>query len=158
MYILGVFVTALVLIAGVFIAALSSDRVETAAVQLVTAELSRTLGTTATVGAVEYRFPARMTIRDIYLEDRQGDTLAFVGEAYAHFSPLALRHGEIRFSHVRLRDVLADVHRVEKQREDGEWTTEWNYQFIVDAFGSDEKKDEDPLRSLIAVRDVQLDK
>ena len=157
LYILGVFVTALVLIAGVFIAALSSDRVETAAVQLVTAELSRTLGTTATVGAVEYRFPARMTIRDIYLEDRQGDTLAFVGEAYAHFSPLALRHGEIRFSHVRLRDVLADVHRVEKQRDDGEWTTEWNYQFIVDAFGSDEKKDEDPLRSLIAVRDVQLD-
>ena len=148
LYILGVFLTSVVLLAGVLLASLSSDKVETAAVQLATAELSRTLGTTAQVGAVEYRFPARMTIRDIYLEDRQGDTLAYIGEAFAQFSPLALRHGEIRFSQVRLKDMVADVHRLPDST--------WNYSFLAEAFRS-EKKNEDPMRSLIAVKDVQLD-
>ena len=149
LYILGVMIVAVLLVSGMFLAALSSDRVETAAVQLATAELSRALGTNAQVGGVEYRFPARLTIRDIYLEDQQGDTLAFVGEAFAQFSPLALRHGEIRFSHVRLKDVVADVHRLPDST--------WNYQFLVDAFASEEQQEKSPFNSLIAVKDVQLD-
>ena len=149
LYILGVLATALLLVGGVVVAALSSDKVETAAVQLAAAEFSRALGTKAQVGAVEYRFPARLTIRDIYLADQQGDTLAFVGEAFAHFSPLALRDGEIRFSHVRLKDVVADVHRLPDST--------WNYQFLVDAFRSEEQKKTDPMRSIIAVKDVQLE-
>ena len=149
LYILGVLATALLLVGGVVVAALSSDKVETAAVRLAAAEFSRALGTKAQVGAVEYRFPARLTIRDIYLADQQGDTLAFVGEAFAHFSPLALRDGEIRFSHVRLKDVVADVHRLPDST--------WNYQFLVDAFRSEEQKKTDPMRSIIAVKDVQLD-
>lgn len=148
LYILGVLVVSLLLVSGMVVAALMSDKVETAAVRLVTAELSRALGTHATVGAVEYRFPARVAVKDVYLEDQRGDTLAFVGELYAHFSPLALRDGEVRFSHVRLSDVVADVHRLPDST--------WNYQFLVDAFKSG-KKEKQPLRSLISVRDVQLD-
>jgi len=147
----------LALVGGTFIAALSSDKVETAAVQLAAAELSRALGTNAQVGSVSYQFPARLTIKDIYLEDRQGDTLAYVGEAYAQFSPLALRHGEIKFSHVRLNDVLADVHQIEIPSAEGASTKEWNYQFLVDAFRTDEKKESNPMRSIVAVKDVQLD-
>ena len=149
LYILGVLIVSLLLVSGMVVAALMSDKVETAAVRLVTAELSRALGTHATVGAVEYRFPARVAVKDVYLEDQQGDTLAFVGELYAHFSPLALRDGEIRFSHVRLSDVVADVHRLPDST--------WNYQFLVDAFKTDKQKERQPLRSLISVRDVQLD-
>lgn len=144
LYILSVLIVSLLLVSGMIIAALMSDEVETSAVRLVTAEFSRALGTHASVGAVEYRFPARVAVKDVYLEDRQGDTLAFVGELYAHFSPLALRDGEIRFSHVRLTDVVVDIHQ-------------HNYQFLVDAFKSDTQKEEKPLRSLISVRDVQLD-
>ena len=155
LYILGVVVVALILVSGMFLAALSSDKVETAAVQLATAELSRALGTHAQVGGVEYRFPARLTIRDIYLEDQQGDTLVFVGEAFAHFSPLALREGEIRFSHVRLRDVVADVHQVPSDQGPGDKV--WNYQFLVDAFASKEPEEKSPFNSLIAVKDVQLE-
>ena len=128
---------------------LMSDEVETAAVRLATSELSRALGTEANVGRVEYRFPARVAFHDIYLEDRQGDTLAFVGEIYAHFSPLALRHNEIRFSHVRLSNVVANLYRLPSGK--------WNYGFLVDAFASDEERSSDPMRSLIAVKDIQLD-
>lgn len=149
LYIVGILFAGLALVGGTFVAALSSDKVETAAVQLAAKELSRALGTNAQVGSVSYRFPARLTIRDIYLEDLQGDTLAFVGEAYAQFSPLALRNKEIKFSHVRLSDVLVDVHR--------QPDSIWNYQFLVDAFKTKEKKDDSPMKSLIAVKDVQLD-
>lgn len=148
LYILGVIAVSVLLVGSALVGALMSDEVETAAVQYAASELSRALGTEATVGAVEYHFPARVAVRDIYLEDQQGDTLAFVGEIYAHFSPLALRHNEIRFNHVRLNHVVADVHRLPDST--------WNYQFLADAFRS-EKKERDPLRSLIAVKDVQLD-
>ena len=157
LYILGVLLAGLALVGGTFIAALSSDKVKTAAVRLAAAELSRALGTNAQVGSVSYQFPARITIKDIYLEDRQGDTLAYVGEAFAQFSPLALRHGEIKFSHVRLNDVLADVHQIEIPSAEGASTKEWNYQFLVDAFRTDEKKASNPMRSIVAVKDVQLD-
>jgi len=131
------------------VAALSLDRVETAIMQKVAERFSKSLGTQATIGAVEYRFPARMTLRDIYIEDQQRDTLLYVREVYAHFSPLALRRGEVRFSHARLQDVVADVHRLPDST--------WNYQFLVDAFAKEEKEEKDSLRGLFTVKDVQID-
>jgi len=161
LYILGVVLVSVLLVCVALIAALMSDRVETAAVRLVTAELSRTIGTKAQVGAVEYRFPARMALRDIYIEDLQQDTLLYAGELYAHFSPLALRQGEIRFNHVRLTDVVGKVYRVQKtDRSADRVQTDslvWNYQFLVDAFKSDAPQESQPLRSLISVRDIQLE-
>ena len=69
-YIVSVFLVSLLLVGLMLIGVLTSDRVETAAVQAVTAELSQALGTEAHVGAVEYRFPARVSVRDVYIEDR----------------------------------------------------------------------------------------
>ena len=148
LYILSVLLVSLLLIGAMLVGALMSDEVETAAVRLATQELSRALGTHANVGAVEYRFPARLAIKDVYLEDQQGDTLAFVGEIYAHFSPLALRNNEIRFSHVRLTDVVADVHRLPDST--------WNYAFLVQAFKT-QPRESKPMESLISVRDIRLE-
>ena len=58
-YILGVLLVSLLLVGMVLVFALTSDKVETAAIRLVTNELSRGLGTDAHIGSVEYRFPAR---------------------------------------------------------------------------------------------------
>ena len=134
----------ILLVGSMLVATLMSDEVETAAVRLVMAELSNILGTDAHVGAVEYRFPAKIAVKDVYIADQQGDTLGYVGELNAHFAPLALRDGEIRFNHVRLKDVVINIH-------------DQNYLFLVEAFHNDRKKDSDPLKSLISVRDVQLD-
>ena len=148
LYILGVLLVSLLLVGVMLVGVLMSDKVETAAVRLATAELSRALGTEASVGAVEYRFPARLAFHDVYLEDKQGDTLSYIGELYAHFSPLALRHNEIRFSHVRLTDVVADIHRLPDST--------WNYSFLVEAFRT-QPRESKPLRSLISVRDIRLE-
>ena len=130
-YIVSVLLVSVLLVGGMLVAVLSSSEVETAAVRLVTAEFSRAFGTHARVGSITYRFPARVSIEDVYIEDRQGDTLLYAGELYAHFSPLALRKGEIRFSHARLRDVRAELYPLSDST--------WNYSFIASAFGSEEE-------------------
>ena len=150
LYILAVLAVSLLLVGGMLVAVLMSDNVETAAVRLVTAELSRALGTNAQVGAVEYRFPASLKVRDVLIEDQQRDTLAFIGEAYAHFRPLGLRHNEISFSHVRLTDVVAKAYRLPDST--------YNYTFLVEAFRGDTAvQEQTPFRSLVSVRDIRLD-
>ena len=147
LYIIAVFIVSLLLVGAMLVAALMSDKVETAAVQLATAEFSRALGTEAHVGAIEYRFPARLAIRDVYIEDQQQDTLLYVGELYAHFRPLPLRHGQICFSHVRLSDVASHVYRLPDST--------WNYSFITSRIHRQEKE-RAPFESLVSVQDVQF--
>ena len=142
------------LVGTMLVCALMSDTVETAAVRLAARELSEALGTTAQIGRVEYHFPARVALHDVYIEDLQGDTLLYTAEIYAHFRPLALRDDEIRFSHVRLSDAVIKVYRVERQKPKEE--SEWNYQFLVDALKSDKPKEKSPMESLVSVRDIQL--
>ena len=147
-YILAVLLVSVLLVGSMLVAALSSDRVETAAVRLAAEEFSRALGTQATVGAVEYRFPARLAIKEVFIEDQQHDTLAYVGELYAHFRPIALFRNEISFSHVRLRDVVANIYR----HPDGRW----NYAFLVPP-QKDKDKDRNPLKSIVSVRDIRFE-
>ncbi|MBO7458184.1 MAG: translocation/assembly module TamB domain-containing protein [Paludibacteraceae bacterium] len=149
LYIVGVILVSLLLICGILIGLLMSDVVENKVMQIVTEQFAHKLGTAVKVGKMEYRFPARLALHDVYVEDLQKDTLLYAGEVYAHFRPLALRQNELRFSHVRVEDAVAKIYRVD--------STEWNYQFIVDAFKNDEatKKDSSSI-SLISVRDVKL--
>ena len=147
LYILAVFSVSFLLVLTMLLAALASDKVKTSAVGLVTAELSRALGTEARVGAIEYRFPARIAIKDVFIEDRGHDTLVYIGEAYAHFRPLPLHKGEVRFSHVRLRDMTAKAYMLPDST--------WNYAFFK--MRPKQEKSSDPFRSLVSVRDIQLD-
>ena len=148
LYIIAVVTVSLLLVGSMLIAALMSDKVETAAVQLATAEFSRALGTQAHVDAIVYRFPARLAIKGIYIEDQQHDTLVYIGEAYAHFRPIPLRHGQICFSHVRLTDVVGNTYRLPDST--------WNYSFIADRFHRSPQGEHTPLQSLISVQDVRF--
>ena len=65
LYILSVLLVSLLLVGSMLVAVLTSDRVETAAVQLAAEELAHALGTEAKVEAIEYRFPARLRITGI---------------------------------------------------------------------------------------------
>ena len=66
LYILGVFSFSLLLVLILLTAVLMSDRVQTAAVQFVTEEFAKALGTEAHIGEVRYHFPAKVSIHDIY--------------------------------------------------------------------------------------------
>ena len=89
LYIFGVVIVGLILtIVGSFFV-ITSDKVGTAIAQRVVDNFSGTLGVEAHIGSVEYHFPARLTLRGIYVEDQQKDTLVYLDEVYVHFKPLA---------------------------------------------------------------------
>ncbi len=147
-YILGVILTAVVLVVGMLVCVLMSDKVETAVVRLATEELSRGLGTQASIGSVSYHFPARLRIEDVYIEDQQGDTLLYAKELYAQLKIMPLRDREIRFSKADVKGAKAYIHRIDSVR--------YNYDFIVDAFRTDKPKKR--FNAFLSVRDVHIER
>lgn len=151
LYILGVFMVSLLLVLSMLVVVLTNDRVQTAIVQWVAHEFSEAVGTKAHVGAVHYHFPAKFSIHDIYLEDQHQDTLAHIDEMYVHFRPLALLDNEVVFNHAHVHKVRAKLYEHEGA---------WNYQFLVDAFQSEPKEEEEPSEpstTVFSVRDIQID-
>ena len=134
------------------VALLITDRVETRLVKIATDQLTAKTGAEMRVGSVAFRFPARLTLRDIYVEDQQHDTLAYIDEVYVHFSPLALLQNQIRFSHIRVHEAVGNLYQIEPGNV-------WNYQFLVDALQSEDEEEEEEESSgyAISVRNVQLD-
>lgn len=113
---------------GLSVLFLKSGRIQTAAVRLATDELSRGLNTTISIGSVQYDFPMRLTIKDLYVEDQQQDTLLYIKNLYTRFSPLALRSQHLRFPAIELSTVRANIYQLPSGR--------YNYEFIADAFAS----------------------
>ena len=150
LYIFGVVIVGLILtIVGLFFV-ITSDKVGTAIAQRVVDNFSGTLGVEAHIGSVEYHFPARLTLRGIYVEDQQKDTLVYLDEVYVHFKPLAfLRHGEVHFSHARVVGGRAKMYEVDSLGV-------WNYQFVLDAMQSDTAKRDGSFDKMLSIRDIQL--
>ena len=132
---------------GLAVGFLYSGKVQTAAVRFATDELSRGLQTNVSIGAVQYQFPMRITLNDIYIEDQQRDTLLYVKQLYTRFSPLALSEKQLRFPNIDLDGVLADVHRLPNG--------EYNYMFLVRAFASEDTT-KTPLNLDIQLRNIHL--
>ena len=147
LYILSVFLVSLLLVGGMCIAVLQSERVEHAVLRLATAELSRGMGAKASIGNISYRFPARLQIDSIFLSDQQGDTLAYLNRVYAHFRPLPLLRNEIRFSRVDIEGGVANIYHLD--------STRLNCTFLGEVFHSDAPHAE--FRSFLSVRDIRID-
>lgn len=126
---LGLLLTVVLLAAAVgggVLLVLKHPRVRAYAVNQTTEWLGEKLGTEVSIGNLDFHFPARIELDDVYLEDTGGDTLASVGRLYAHFSPARLLEHTIRFSQVEIDQVYGNVYQ--------ERDSIYNYQFIVDAF------------------------
>ena len=113
---------------GLSVLFLKSGRIQTAAVRLATDELSRGLNTQVSIGSVQYDFPMRITLKDIYIEDQQQDTLLYIKDFYTRFSPLALRNQHLRFPAIELDTIRANIYQLP--------SGDYNYQFLIDAFAS----------------------
>lgn len=113
---------------GLGVLFLKSGRIQTAAVKFATEELSRNFNTNVSIGSVQYNFPMRITLKDLYIEDQQQDTLLYIKDFYTRFSPLALRSQYLRFPAIELETIRANVYQLP--------SGEYNYQFLIDAFAS----------------------
>ncbi len=91
--------------------------------------LQNKLHTKVRIGKLDIDFPARITIKNIYLEDRRKDTLISGGMIEVDISMLRLFNKEIRVNNLVLDQVNLKVKRLMPD-------SVFNYQFIADAFQS----------------------
>ncbi|HTI10756.1 MAG TPA: translocation/assembly module TamB domain-containing protein [Puia sp.] len=115
--------------------------------------LSRKLKTRITIGKIFIKFPESIEIRNIYVEDRQKDTLLSAGTILVDIHMWGLLHNNIDIGKLQLSDLTV---KVKRQLPD----TAFNFQFIADAFAgapdTTTKKSSSPMK--MALRKIMLEK
>lgn len=92
-----------------------------------TTVLSEKTGTRISVGKVHIQFFNTVALGDVYMEDKNGDTLAYVRSLdtkLSYFNPFTFK---FHFNTLSLEGVRANIYNTEKD-------SIFNYQFLIDAF------------------------
>ncbi len=121
------FLLGLLLLSLALVIAIRIPSVQNWAVGKATAMLSETLQTQVSIGGVYINFFKTANLEDIYVEDRQGDTLLFAHELKADIGIFNLFGSEIFLNSASLEGAVVDLHRYQAD-------SVFNYQFIIDAF------------------------
>jgi TamB, inner membrane protein subunit of TAM complex/AsmA family len=116
--------------------------------------LSRKLRTRVRIGGLQVALFRSVTLRNVYIEDHQRDTLVSAGLIDVHVRMLGLLNHRLDIGQVRLEDVTAKINR---ELPD----TAFNFQFIVDAFAGAPSAKPDtttgtPMK--IDLKELQLDR
>ncbi len=115
--------------------------------------LENTLNTKISIGKIYIGLPKKVVIEDVYLEDRQKDTLLTAGSLKADIAIFKLIKGEVDIKSIELKNSTV---KIKRELPD----TVFNFQFIVDEFSptKTKKPNTDSSTSKIAIRNVSLDK
>ena len=105
---------------------LQFSSIQTWLVGQVNQSLSRTLKADIHVGKVNISFFDKVVLNDVFVGDKQGDTLLYSDEIIARLDLLSIREKKARFSEIWISD--ADLNVV--QNEQGQF----NFKFLADAF------------------------
>jgi Uncharacterized protein conserved in bacteria len=132
-------VLAYILVSVVFLVFLAVILVQTAPVQNIVrgkiqSYLQKKLKTKVEIGKLNIRFPNSFSLRNVYFEDQTKDTLLAGGELKIDLDMFKLLRNEIQIKELNFNDITAKVKRVGQD-------TVFNFQFILNAFASDQKKD-----------------
>jgi uncharacterized protein involved in outer membrane biogenesis len=116
--------------------------------------LEQTLHTKISIGKIYIGLPKKVVIEDVYLEDRQKDTLLTAGSLKADIALLKLIKGIVEINSIELKNSTV---KIKRELPD----TLFNFQFIVDEFApakSSDKAAAGSSSSSVAIRHVRLDK
>lgn len=120
-----------------------------------TAYLQKKLDTKVSVGRLYIGLPKNVVLENIYLEDRQKDTLLYGGNIKVDISLINLILGRgVNINRVVLENITV---KVKRQLPD----TTFNFRFIIDAFTSKEAKPKDKTDTVytpVSIGSVTLDK
>jgi translocation and assembly module TamB len=102
----------------------------------VQAWLQTKLGTRFEIGRLRIGFPSSVVLEKIYVEDKTKDTLLYGGRIKANINLYKLIKSEVQIGDLRLQDLTA---KIKRQLPD----TAFNFQFIIDAFVTQQAKPAD---------------
>src|SRR5690242_12331843 len=95
--------------------------------------LEHKLKTTVQIGELDIKFPTAISLQKVFFEDQSKDTLLYGGEIKVDIDMFQLIRNNIEIKEIYLDNILAKVKRLPPD-------SVFNFQFIVDAFSSEEKK------------------
>lgn len=117
--------------------------------------LENKLHTKVQVGKIYVGLPKKIIIEDIYIEDRQKDTLLSGGLVKVNIALFKLFSGNVDIQSIQLENITA---KIKRQLPD----TAFNFQFIIDAFVPPDTTaattPKDTSASSLAIRSITLDK
>lgn len=131
---MALFIGGLFFLLLLLIGLLNIPAVQTALAQKIVSAFSRKLGTTVSVQKLNIKWLNKASLQQFYLEDTYGDTLIYAGELDVRITDWFFFKKEPVLTYLGLNDAKVFLNRHKD-------TDQWNYQFIVDALGSNEKKE-----------------
>jgi translocation and assembly module TamB len=111
----------------------------------VQAWLQNKLGTRFEIGRLRIGFPSSVVLEKIYVEDKTKDTLLYGGRIKAEINLFKLIKNEVQIGDLRLQDLTA---KIKRQLPD----TTFNFQFVIDAFVSEQAKPANPADTAAAMK------
>jgi hypothetical protein len=115
--------------------------------------LTNKLKTRVEIGSISFGLSGRINLENVYIEDRTKDTLVSGGSIKAHINFLKLLSNEVEVKDLELQNITAKIKRILPD-------TTFNYQFIMDAFTSEQSKAPDTAASAplkLNISDIALD-
>lgn len=94
--------------------------------------LQNKLKTKVVIGKLDINFPNSLLLKNVYIEDQTKDTLISGGMLRVDINMLKLLTNEVQIKEINLENITAKIKRVNQD-------TVFNFQFIVDAFMSNQK-------------------
>ena len=93
--------------------------------------LQNKINTKVSIGKLNYDLPNGITLEQIYIEDKNKDTLLYAGKIDVKIKMMDLLDGEVNMSKLSVSDVYANLYS-------SKGNADFNYQFIIDAFASND--------------------
>ncbi|WP_299465038.1 translocation/assembly module TamB domain-containing protein [uncultured Microscilla sp.] len=116
-----------------------------------TGYLRKKLKTKVDIKRVNIEFFKTVVLEDIFVADRQDDTLLYAKKFKVTLHSFSLLDKQLQTQEVGLEGVNLHLHRSSK-------SPDFNYQFLIDAFSSDSTKKPEPKKDSTAGWDIDLHK
>ncbi len=115
--------------------------------------LENKLKTNVDIGRIGFGLSGNIYLNNVYVEDQKKDTLLSGGTIKANLNFMKLFSNEVEVKDIELQNITAKIKRVLPD-------TVFNYQFIADAFMTEQAKDADTAQTApmkLSISDITLD-
>ena len=146
-YIILSFIALIIILYGI----LSIPAIQRKLVDFALGELRTILKTEVSIDAVSLRLFNHVNLKGVYIEDQAKDTLIYAGNLDVRISPWSLLRNKLLINEIELEDVTANLSQQTS-------SSDFNFQFIIDAFSSSDTTVVDTTKSslIIDIVDVTL--
>lgn len=112
--------------------------------------VAKKIDTKFEMGRLQLGFPNDITLENVYLEDKTGDTLFYGGKIGVNISLFKILSGRIILNKIGLENITAKVNRTLPD-------TAFNFQYIIDAFAGEENtSSEDSSTTDFSIKNISL--